>query len=321
MADLTYDEILNNGGTTQDFYDYGYSPMSYQDIASSGGTTQDFLSYGYDPATYGMDSTNYDYDPNQTNMLPVEGGGWITADGTYYNAQGQQESLMDDATGALTAAGAAVKKFLGSAAGATALRTLGGMATTYMANQAAQTGNQNAMSGITSANEAAQLQLQPYVIGGQQAYSNLQGMAAQPTPEFNYDPNNYYNSPVYQNLQRAGTDAVASQSAASGMYGSGNMANALMERSQQIGAQYMPIDQSIQQQNYQNYLGAVGTDYSRQASLAGTGLTALGRSSELGAGAAQNIANIYNTSGVNNANALISMGNTAMSGINSFLNK
>lgn len=262
----------------------------------------DYNSFNVDPA-YTTSGADYLYDTVGAGMPATYdqySGVSVGADYPSYTPDtGITFDDFMDAAGNITQKGMA---FLNTPAGKQLLQGGVGALTNYFTNQATNQGNTNALNNINTTATANQAALQPYTTAGTNALGTLQGMAAQPTPSFSYNPNDYYNSPVYQNLQRAGNESVAAQSSANGMYGSGNMANALMERAQQIGAQYMPLDQQMQQQNYMNELGAQAIDYSRQAGLASTGLNALGQQTSLGTNAANAASSLYQNIG--NANAL-----------------
>lgn len=183
--------------------------------------------------------------------------------------------------------------------GATALSSLG----SYLQGKQAIAGAQNAMGTLQSNQVKQEAALAPYIVGGVGAWNKLQGMSTTPTQTFSYDPSKYYQSPVYQSLYGQMKDATMAQGAMTGNIGSGNLDTALMQGAAQIGAQYMPLDQQIQQQNYANYLAANQQDYARQANLASTGLNALGYQTTLGTNTAQLVGGLQNQVGTN-ANTL-----------------
>lgn len=250
---------------------YGYDDMSGQ------GWYND--PYGFNMDIGGLDSSLQDIGIQYIG----DDGGVMLSDGQYIPANAP-DSVWQQLTSALTSRGqggqgnSILDRLVG--AGGSALAAYLGAGDLAGANRSA--------ADLIKAQDARNQQaLQPYIGAGVNALNRLQGMAGQQTPGFNYDPNKFLSSPTFQALYKSGISPVASTAAAQGMYGSGNMANALMERGQQIAAQYMPQDWQIQQQNYLNSLQANNQDYARTAGLASTGLEALGRGTSLGSNAAQ----------------------------------
>jgi uncharacterized protein YdaT len=74
------------------------------------------------------------------------------------------------------------------------------------------------------------------------------------TSEFNYDPNSYFNSPVYKALMKSAQQAEQAAAAGKGYVGSGNQLAELQNLGMQVGAQYMAQDysQALQQNQANN---------------------------------------------------------------------
>lgn len=77
---------------------------------------------------------------------------------------------------------------------------------------------------------------------GQQAISADDWKQANITQGFQYDPNEYYNSPVYKALLNSGVQATDASAAAKGSFGSGNQLAELQKLGMATGANYMAQD-------------------------------------------------------------------------------
>lgn len=130
---------------------------------------------------------------------------------------------------------------------------------------------------------------QPFFEAGKNALTKYQEIVAKnqtptaPTFEkFSYDPNNYFNSPVYQALLKSGLDATNAAAGAKGLTGSGNVLTELQKTGMGVGAQYMGQDYNMalgqhqanvgqQQQTFQNQNVAYANALAPYATLMGTG--------------------------------------------------
>lgn len=85
---------------------------------------------------------------------------------------------------------------------------------------------------------------------GQKAITPEEWKQANITQGFSYDPNNYYNSPVYKALLANGVQATDASAAARGSFGSGNQAADLQKLGMATGAAYMGQDFGMEQAKY-----------------------------------------------------------------------
>ena len=269
--------------------------------------------------------TDMGYSWSPTGDMTLPDGSQIMADGTYIDiATGQPASLFDQATGALTAIGSKVAGLLSTKIGNTG-QTVGGLIGQtvapalggYATNQA-QIDLQKQQMNQTQQN------LAPWLIAGTGALNKMGNWdTTHPmptTPQFqnlNYDPNNYFNSPVYNALMKSGTDALNAKGASAGMLGSGNQAAALQQLGMQTGANYLGADYNIAQGNNQSLnqnlmntynadMGENTTGYNRLASMAGVGQTA---ANTLSAAGQTGTNNLIDTTGNQGTNATMGISN------------
>ncbi len=120
--------------------------------------------------------------------------------------------------------------------------------------------------------------------------------------DFSFDPQSIFNDPEYQAQMRAGTDAVSNNAAAKGMLFSGNTANALQQKGQDIFAgrsdelynrgrgEYennRNFDYGAENRAYDTNTANRAREYGMGSDLAGYAPGALDRSIDLGLGRAQ----------------------------------
>lgn len=281
-----YSLLDNYGG-------YGDASLYYDDYTLQPQITGDpqFMDYG------GYSDYSYLDDP----MLQFGGDPSVYMDAI-------NPSLWDKITTKLGGSGDLIGK-LGSA-GINALSS-------YLQGGQLQKGATSALDELRLGLGKNERALAPYILGGAGAYSKLQGMAAQPTPTFTYDPNQFAQSNYFRSIFEPAQASITSQMGAQGMYGSGNMANALLRNAGQVWAQYAPLDQQMQQQNYMNLLNANAQDYSRMAGLAGTGMEAVGKQTALTSGAANAAAGYQDVLGQYSALGTAGMGNAGVNALSS----
>lgn len=156
--------------------------------------------------------------------------------------------------------------------------------------------------------------VQPWTTAGQNALTTLQNQL--PSLTSKYDMAKYQAGPEYQNTLAA-TDRNAktlqAQASASGMYGSGTMANQLQNNASYLANQGY-------QQGLQNYMGQNQSIYNMLNQQSQVGLNAAGSQGASGQNYANAVTNIGNNLGnqlgvdaTNQGNAYNNMGNTVSS--------
>jgi hypothetical protein len=165
-------------------------------------------------------------------------------------------------------------------------------------------GSESAANTAASADEqAAQLQyqewqqqqanMQPWLTAGtaaeNQLSTNVQAGKYTP-PAFSFDPTQVSQNPDYQFAMNQGTNALASNAAAAGNYGSGTMGTALENYGQGAAAQYMNqyYNQGLNTYNANNQTQYL-QPYNQLASLAGNGQMAANSLAQTGQAAVSNI--------------------------------
>ena len=239
---------------------------------------------------------------------------------------------------------------------------VGAGASLFGASEQADAATSAAQTSADASNQASQLQykewqqqqanMQPWLTAGTAGVNALSyGMGLSPTggatgatgpagtaggflnvPSFSFDPTTVANNPDYKFVTNQGTNALASQAAAGGNYGSGNMGVALENYGQGAAAQYM-------QQYYNQALGTYNANLNSQytmpynflAGVSGTGQIAAQNLANTGQAAETNIGGYTQAAGnalasgtMGSANAysgaLNNVGANAMSGYGNYLN-
>lgn len=280
------------------------------------------------------------------------------------SAQSTTTALLN----ALTAPGTPGAGTTGSALGSL-LTAGGGTAAALIASQQQAEAQRQALAAQQQQFAKTQANLQPWLTAGANALQAMQGdqFGSVPTLNlpntptlpgapilqgFSYDPNQYFDSPVYQALLKSGMDAQQANAAARGMTGSGNQMAELQKLGMGIGAQYMGQDYNqalgqyntgiqAQTQNYQNQINQLMNQYNldanqatqlynaanqgqttafnRLASMAGVGQTAGTNLGQLGAASANAQGNALVGIGNAGATGTANMFNQAAGGLNALL--
>lgn len=185
-----------------------------------------------------------------------------------------------------------------------------------------------------------QAEMQPWLRQGGLAESTL-GQLTQPGGQLyntGYTQQQFQGSPLYLTMQQQqtfGIDQLQAQSAAGGMYGSGNMGTALTNYAQLMAGTYEPAAYSqyaSQNQTLYNELaGLAGTGQTAATNMANTGQSYANTASQTGIaasqalaagqiGTAQSLAGGQIGQGNIWANSISGVGNQAMGGVGSYLN-
>ena len=190
-----------------------------------------------------------------------------------------------------------------------------------------------------SANQANQLQyqmfqeqkalMQPWVDSGQANLGRL-NTATQPggslDPNYRFSMQDWQNSPeysVYAGARNAATkrsqEALMAQGAASGMYGSGTMANQLAQNMGELYAQYDPASLAAAQQSV---LGQRNTGYNMLAGMSSPqgAQQVAGYAGQYGQQAGQNMIGAGNARAAGQMGAANAWGNALTSGSNQIAN-
>ena len=163
-------------------------------------------------------------------------------------------------------------------------------------------------------------------VGGGLTVDQMGVKAGGLNPDWRFSTQDWKNSPEYEVYAGArdaaltrSQDALMAQGAASGMYGSGTMANALSQNMGQLYAQYDPLSLQTAQQNA---VAARQNQYNQMVGMASpTGAQQVGQwAGQYGANAGQNIIGAGNAQAAGQVGAANAWGNAMSSGVNQLAN-